>query len=299
MRQAEDAITAMSAELDTLSSMPDDDVQEWQQVKRDWEEQKGHQKEAREEFFRCKEAAHQERSAVQAESTNMQQKRDRLTARGIKLSEQRERLRSATAEGLSEKERREAEIAAKTADRRQFEEKSLEQITNTERSIQEASVNAQQAWQQTQIIMSAFHQQQPMTNTAAAMEEPTTPEGDLPGTFSRPAPTATPAFRFPPFASNDHAGMRGAGGPSAFRHDNRPRSTSVLSGSSLYADFDDQDPAPPMPSMRPFGKLRGRQGSLSSGSGSGSGSSQRDPASPANGGIRMSPAEKRGSPIWN
>ena len=297
MRQADEAITLISNELDSMNSIPEDDVKDWQQAKHDWEVEKGHQDKTREELFRCKEVAWQERSAVQAEGTSTQQKRERLTTRGTKLNEQRQRLLSATAEGLNEKERREAEIAAKAADRRQFEERSQEQVTNMQRSIQEAQLNAQQAWQQVQALQSA-HQQQQLMN--AAIDEPITPEGDIPGT-GMPSSTAPSGFRFPGFVSNDYATMRG-GSSTAFRHDIRPHSTSLLSGgNSTYADFDDQDPAPPMPSLRPIGKLRGRQESGSSGSGSGSGSSssQRDPTSPAVGGMRMSPSEKRGSPVWN
>ena len=295
MRQADEAVAAISSELESMNSIPEDDVEQWQQMKRRWEAEKSHQNKAREELLRCKESAHQERSALQAEGTSTQQKRDRLTTRGIKLNEQRERLLSATAEGLNERERREAEIAAKAADRRQFEERSQEQVTSIQRSIQEAQFNAQQAWQQAHILNSA-HQQQQMMNIA--IDEPITPEGDIPGTVLPHSSTAGSGFRFPGFASIDQPTIRGRF-PTSFQHDTRPRSTSVLSGNSAYADFDDQDPAPPMPSLKPIGKFNGRKESGSSGTGSGSGSSQRDPMSPAIGGMRISPAEKRGSPVWN
>ena len=291
MRQADEAVAAMSTELDSMNSVPEDDVKQWQQAKQEWDVEKRRQDEAREELLRCKEAASQERSTIQTEGLTTQQKRDRLTTRRTKLDEQRQRLLSATAEGLNEKERREAEIAAKAADRRQFEERSQEQVNAIQRSIQEAQFNAQQAWQQAHMLNNA-HQQQLIMN--AAIDEPTTPEGDIPGTVPPSSSTAASGFRFPGFASNEHSTMRGSS--SAFRTDVRPRSTSILSGNNPYTDFDDQDPAPPMPSLRPIGKLRLRQESGSSGSGSGS--SQRDPMSPANG-LRMSPAEKKDSPVWN
>lgn len=289
IRQADEAVAVISSELDSLNAMPEDDVEEWQQAKRQWETEKYHQHKAREALSRCKEVASQEKSAAQAEHMTAQQKRERLATRGAKLNEQRQRLLSATAEGLSEKERREAELIAKLSDRRQFEERNQEQITGVQRSIQEAQFNAQQAWQQVRMLSSAHHQQHLMN---AAVDEPATPEGEIPGTFMPSFATIAPGFRFPGFPS-DHPSMRG-GTSSAFRQDVRPRSTSVLSGNSTSADFDDQDPAPPMPSLRPIGKLRGRQESCSSGSGSGSAGSPRDPMS-----LRRSPAEKKGSPVWN
>jgi len=293
IRQADEAIAAMSYELDSMDSVPQDDTEQWTETKREWEMGKSQENKAREELLRCKEAAHQERSAVLAEGTLTQQKRDRLTTRGTQLNEKHQRLMSATAQGLSERERREAEVAAKIADRRQFEERSQEQVTQIQKSIQEAQVSAQQAWQQVHIFSSA-HQRQQLTN--AAIDEPITPEGDISGTVAPPGSTAASNFRFPGYASTDQPTMH-SGSSTAFRYDVRSRSTSVLSSNSIYADFDDQDPAPPMPSLRPIAKFRGRQESGSSGSGSGS--SQRDPMSPAIGGVRMSPAEKRGSTVWN
>ena len=288
MRQADEAVAVISSELDSMGAMPEDDLKQWQQAKRQWELEKDNQNNAREELFRCKDSAHQEKSAAQAEGTSTQQKRDRLTTRVQKLNEHRERLLSATTEGLSEKERREAEMAAKSADRRQFEEKSQEQAINIQRSIQEAQFNAQQAWQQAQVFQSA-HQQQQMINSAN--DEPTTPEGNIPGTV----PATASVFRFPGLSSTDQSTLRG-GAAGSHRFDARPRSTSAFSGNSLYAEFDDQDPAPPMPSLRPIGKLRARNASGSSGSGSGG--SQRDSMSPI-GAFRPSPVDKRSSPVWS
>lgn len=293
IRQADEAIAAMSNELDSMDSIPQDDTEQWTETKREWERGKSQKNKAREELLRCKETAHEERSAVQAEGTSTQQKRDRLTTRGTQLNEKHQRLMSATAQGLSERERREAEVAAKAADRRQFEERSQEQVTQIQKSIQEVQVSAQQAWQQVHVFSSAHQRQQSMN---AAIDEPIIPQGDIPGAVAPPTSMAASNFRFPGYASTEQPTMRG-GSSTTFRYDVRPRSTSVLSGNSVYADSDDQDPAPPMPSLKPIAKFRGRQESGSSGSGSGS--SQRDPMSPAFGGVRMSSTEKKGSPIWN
>lgn len=283
----------MSNELDSMDSIPQDDSEQWTETKREWEVGKSQRDKARKELLRCKETAHEERFAMQAEGTSTHQKRDRLTARGTQLNDKYQRLMSATAQGLSERERREAEVVAKIADRRQFEERSQEQVTQIQRSVQEVQVSAQQAWQQVHVFSSAHQRQQSMN---AAIDEPIMPQADMTGAIAPPTLTAASNFRFPGYASTEQPTMRG-GSSTNFRYDVRPRSTSVLSSNSVYADFDDQDPAPPMPSLRPIAKFRGRQESGSSGSGSGS--SQRDPMSPAMGSVRMSSAEKRGSPVWN
>ena len=209
-----------------------------------------------------------------------------MNLRVQKLNEQREQLLAANAKGLSEMERREGEMAAKAASRRQFEDKSQEQSMNLQRSIQETQYNAQQAWQQARVLHDSY-QQPPLVSNAG--EEPTAIEVE-----SGSMAANNSSFQFPGTNAVDLPNIRG--GLAGIRHDTRPRSTSAFSRNSHHAEFDDQDPAPPMPSLRPIGKLRARKASGSSGSGSGG--SQRDPMSPI-GAFRPSPVDKRGSPVWS
>ncbi len=288
-RQADDAVASISNEIDAMGCIPENDSKHWKAKKADWEEGRDQQARSREQLFRCKESAYQERSSVQAEATSTQQKRERLHARSAKLNDQRERLQSATAQGLDERERKESEQAVKAKERQQIEERNHEQIAVFYRSLQEVQYQSQQSWHQARIVENAFHQQQMMGMSSET--EPTTPEGDLPGTNR--LTSGTSGFRFPPLGSPDlirHTSLR---------HEVRPRSTSVLSGNSHYTDFSDQDPAPPMPTRNV--PVIDRQQSGSSGSSDrGSGGSQRDPTSPVvPTGIRISPLGKNGSPVWN
>ncbi len=298
LRVANEALTQMSSEIDSLESVPEDDLRQWKEKKDLWEQSKDRQSRAREDLMRCKATADREKAAALAEEVTTRQKRERLQSRGIKLNDQLERLQSAAIQGLDEKERRDREYAAHMADRRQVEERSREHIANLQRSIQELQYHTQQTRQEAQMIESAFRQHHVLNSASPAGFQ--TPERDFLGTHHY-RPTSVSGFRFPAFATPEHAAPL-LSTPLSLRYENRPRSTSLLSGTSLSTDFLDQDPAPPMPSSRAMEIIRGQQPSRSSGSGSGSGStsSQRDPISPIGGSApRRSPVEKRSSPVWN
>ena len=297
IRVANEAIAEISAEIDSLESVPENDSKRWREKKEEWEQAKDRQLGTREDLVRHKETAEREKSAALAEEVTTRQKRERLQSRGNKLNDQLDRLQSAAVQELDEQERKHQEHAALMADRRQIEERSREQIVNLQRSIQEVQYHTQQTRQQAQMIESAFRQQHLMGATSQTGRQ--TPDRDLTGT-THYRPTSVSGFRFPAFSTPEHAAPI-LNNPLSLRHENRPRSTSLLSGSSsVYTDFFDQDPAPPMPSSRAMETIRGQQPSRSSGSGSGSISSQRDPISPVGGSApRRSSGEKRSSPIWN
>ena len=280
-----------------MESVPENDSKQWKEAKDLWDESRDRQSRAQESLLRCKESSDREKSAVQAEAATIQQKRDRLQARGTKLNDHLSRLRSASMQIHSEKERRAAEQAAKAADRQQSEERGREQVAEYQQAIQTVHQLAQQAWQQAQILESAFQQQQLISTTN--QRDHATPEGDL--TFTHPRSSISPpasGFRFPAFADLDPS-VNGLGNPLPIRYENRRRSTSILSGNSVYTDFSDPDPAPPMPLGRALDALRGRPPSGSSRSGSGSTSSQSHPISPVvETGPEKSPAENRRSPVW-
>ena len=288
-RQADEAVASISSEIDAMGCIPETDSNQWRAKKASWEQGRDQQSRSREELFRCKESAYQEKLSIQAEATATQQKRERLQTRGTKLNDQRERLQSATVQGLDERERKESEQAAKALERQQAEERTNEQIAACYRSLQEVQYQSQQSWYQARIVENAFHQQQMMGISSDA--EPVAPEGDLPGTIR--GNSGTSSFRFPPMGSPDltrHASLR---------HEARPRSTSMVSGNSHYTDFSDQDPAPPMP-VRAVPTVDRQQSGSSGSSDHGSGGSQRDPTSPAlPPGVRISPLGKKGSPGWN
>ena len=292
-RQADEAVVSLCGEVESLGTPPEDEIRLSKETRADWEEARVLQKTTRDALFGYKEAAHLERSSIHNEATSIQQKKERLLARKSKLNDQHDRLKSATSQGLNETQRKNSEQAARDLEHFQIHHESVEQMTRYQQAIEETRQATQQAWHQAQILESAFHDQQMISG--AEGERPITPEGDLPGTV--PQHTGGPAFRFPALGSLESPnGVRNQSG--SFRHsDNRPRSTSLLSGKNISADFEDQDPAPPMPA-RAIEVIRERNRRKSGGSGSGSSNSQRDPSSPVVGGATLMNPGKR-SPVWN
>lgn len=298
-RQADEAVVAISSEIESLGCIPEEDVQRAKETKAVWDEVRSSQSSAREEMLHSKDEAHKEKLSVQNEATSTQQKRERLMARKTKLNDQHERLDSATAQGIDERHRKNSEQATKELERFQIEQNFAEQMQGLVRATQESRYFTQKLWNQQQAVEAAFHHHQMLENMAPEIERPLTPEGDLPGT--NPLNANSAAFRVPAFGSPDNAGAALRSHSGSLRHGGtRPRSTSGLSGSSVYADFDDQDPAPPMPPRAvEVVKERGHMHSRNSGNGSGSSGSQRDPTSPVGAqGMQVSPVGKR-SPVWN
>lgn len=298
-RQAEEAIATISAEIDALGSLPGEDVKLFKEMKSVWDEVKKAQVASRDSLSRTREAAHRDKLSAQTEATTSQQKRERLSARSAKLHDQHEKLNISTSQTLDEKQRRDSEQAEKDLERAKMEQQCTEQMANVYRAYQDSRLSTQQAWHEVQSMEAAFREHQILLAMPTPEERPLTPEGDLPGT--NPHVTSS-ASRIPMFGSPDtpSPGQR-SHSDSLRQPTNRPRSTSGLSGHSVYADFEDQDPAPPMPARAvekiKQGGQRGRK--LSGGSGSGSSGSQRDPASPSGGnGVQPSPVGKR-SPGWN
>lgn len=277
-RQADEAVAAMSNELDSIGCIPEEDQEQWSSRKFEWEAEANQLSNAQREIATCKESAQQEKSALQGEATSTQQKRERLATRVTKLQEQLQRLQSANAQGLDEKERRQAELAVKAEDHRQSEERSQAQIASLQRSIEVVQHSTQQLMQQTQLYSNAFHQHQLIN---ATMDDSAIPESGFPNTAFH---TSTGSgFNYPALGHPEQATVRSKS--ASLRHDIRPRSTSLLSNeNSGPNEFDDQDPAPPMPSTQTIGKMSGRKQSGSAG---------------GHGLFRLSPTNKSGSPVWN
>ncbi|KAI4136874.1 MAG: hypothetical protein LQ341_005392 [Variospora aurantia] len=292
-KQADEVLASLTDEIEEVSNIPDEEMEEWKAKKSAWEEEQKRLDAAKEDYQSCKAAAHQEKQAVVAEASSTQQKHDRLQGRKAKLSEQYERLQSANSQDLDEKGRKEAEHAARLAGRRQIEERSNEQIAMVSRAIQDTQYHTQQILQQTEALAKAFHVQHNMALVTDV--DHGLVEGDAAGVAAQGLPSSGQGFRFPQFASPDTVGMQN--GLGALRQDTRPRSSSLLAGSTPYADFFDQDPAPPMPTSQAMRFFRGRQPSGSSGSGSNGSQLDASPVSVL--GSRKSPVGKKGSPVWN
>lgn len=305
VKQAEEAALLLSGEIAALGEIPEEESKRSQEADLAWKDAKHAHAAAQSEIEQIRASTDRERQAVEHEALSAARARERLTARNAKLKDHQEKLDSATAQDLDEKERKDSLQAAKDFERSQIEKQNAEQVSYFYRACQESRYFVQQACQQIRVLESAYNEQLLSTKMAPPVERPLTPEGDLPGTNPQKLAAAASSFRSSAFGSpdNPNVALRSHSG-SLRRSDTRPRSTSGLSGHSVYADFEDQDPAPPMPT-RAFEKIRerGRQHSGGSGSGSSAGS-QRDPASPLVGsGAQVSPIGKRSpvqrSPVWN
>ena len=284
MRQADDAISSISDELDAIAKIPEDDLNEWKVTKAAWEDEKVEHSSIRDHLSEMKEADHRETLTVEAEALSAQQKRERLQHRTAKLNGQYERLQSSADQGLHGKDRQSAEQFAKDSERHLMEASYKEQLNQLMRAVQESQYRSRQAWHQCQVLETAFEQQQLMaTQSSIIHSRPITPEGDLPGTL--PVTNPSTAFRFPTFGSpvtdpsypssllNANSNFSSLASPRPQQDNYRARSTSVLSGNSVYTDFSDQDPAPPMPTRTMVEEMRKHSGS----SGSASGSSPMSP----------------------
>ena len=297
MKQADEAVISIEEEIEAFGNPPEDELNSCKEMKGSWEATKQAQQSTEGALARGREAAQREKNSVQNEAQSAQQKRERLFTRRAKLQDQYEKLESVTAEGLSHRERKNSEQAAKDLQRAQLDRDLQERVASFTQNWQDSQYSIGNAMSHAQLLENAFHEQQVIVSRPPNAEErPLTPEGDLPG--EKPQKAASNTFRFPTFGTPESTGgLKGHSGSSSQAHA-RPRSTSHLSGNSNYVDFEDQDPAPPMPS-RALDAIRGRDRNKSGGSAGGSSGSNSHPASPVVGHhVLDSPVGKR-SPVWN
>lgn len=298
-RQADEQTTALCTQIETLGSMPETDLNHWKEKKALFDEVRKRQLGTREDLTRYKEAVKREKSSVEAEALQTHQKLERLQSRHAKLNDQHKRLQPAANLPSEKRERRETHRPSKSPE---AEEKPNEQIAVYAQATEETRFSTAKIWQQIQLHENLYQQNQQM---ATGLSDRVTPESDLTGTSTHVPASNMSGFRFPTLAPSDPSTPLLHSSFAPLRQETRHRSVSLLSGNSVYTDFSDQDPAPPMPSSGTLARraMRGRQPSSSSGSGSGSVSSQREQMSPM-GGVNLSrpmesPVEKRKSPVWN
>ena len=269
IRQAEDAITSFTEELDSYAAVPEEDTRQWNEQKASWDIVRKEQSRAREDLFRTKEQNSRSQTAIQAEALSARQKKERLQHRATKLSNQHKRLNVST---LSEKGRSNSDHT-KASERYQAESIYQEQVNALNREFQDVTFRYRTMWQQCQTLEAAAEQAAILSQAQARLQyesRPITPEGDLPGTnpanaINRFASFGTPELQHVTMA-NGHGGVAN-GTP----WDGRARSTSVLSGNSVYEDFDDDEDFLPVVAKRISGMGSVKEGKEGSGSGSGSG----------------------------
>jgi ubiquitination network signaling protein AcrB len=293
MKQNEDATQSISAALDDLSTMPEEETDDYSAKKEAYEKQCALLAAANESLASAKSSADSELSTFNEELKSINRQRERLIARQTRLGEQHDRITQANLQGLNEKERKAGETLAKERDHTRIEAEYSNQFSIFQRELASISMRMQQARQESQTLESQMmHQQQQSSIMGGG---PLTPEGNIPGTnpIGRPTQTAFgPGFpsshaltTLPTKMSPEPAHISPFlpyGKPFSFQNDynanfsaNRARSASNRSGgagSNYSADFEDADPIPPMPGVTKFGADVKRKGSGGSPDAAGKGS---------------------------
>ena len=307
IRQNEDATVSITAALDNLAVIPEEEVADHSSRKDAFHRQRQLLDAAIASKESVRLEGEHEISGVTSELNSIIARRERLTARQTRLAEQFDRITQANTQGMNEKERKAAESIAKEVDQARFEEHYHTQFTLINNEIQSLQRRTSQAWHE----IHAFEQQASAQEQMMKNGGQLTPEGNLPGTnTSQQVSSRSFGFGFPnaPMAPPTTLSPElGNGSPfpayaKTLPPDNcrRPRSASNRSGgaiSNFSADFEDADPIPPMLAGNDFevNVLAGRKDS-----GSSRGHNNGSPGAMAMASLG-SPVKGRGSPghgIW-
>lgn len=257
-RQHEEAINALSMQLDELETIPEEETVEYDKKKAAYEERNREVTAANESLSKIKAEAKHELSCVNNELNSTTTRKERLVARNTKLAAETERLTQANIQNLSEKERKAVESAAREKDQQR-------QTADWQRRINDLDTQLNTVRLQTEKVFREIEE------AMATANGPLTPEGELPGTLnfgarnfmfgSMNASTFVPDPQASPFQSL--AKMA----PVDVRRSRSGTNQSTGAMSGMSGDFDDADPIPPMPNHLDFdvgAALRDRKGSGSS-----------------------------------
>jgi hypothetical protein len=179
IRQTEEATAALETQLDTMESIPEEEMAAWTAQKAEFERELEALNTAKEEVLEARTTVARDLASLESDFNAAVQKRERLQGRKARLNEQYERIISANAQGLNERERRAAEQFAREQDQSKIEANFNEQLTSISRAIQDYQLRTNQLWQQASAIEQAIQQQQQQMLVETG---PLTPEGTLPGT---------------------------------------------------------------------------------------------------------------------
>ncbi|KAI9823905.1 MAG: hypothetical protein M1832_002223 [Thelocarpon impressellum] len=298
IRQAEDATGNILSHIEGLGAIPEEDARGWDQQKESWGSARQRHGDAHTEVREESKRADRHATGLRSDASSLQQKRERLQARLVKLNEQHERITEANVQGLDERERRAHESAARRKERAALEQGHFEQVNALYRTVKETQYASQQLWQQIHGIETACREQQSLQllqqQTAAAAQSqvllvaasPPTAEGAV--AVSR-KPNSSSGFVFPAYSNSPSSQQQG-----------RQRSGSLLSMVSGPLDHTDASRPPPRPTpLQPHGPIeanadRRRSEGSRSGSGSASGMSGRSSASRSGSGSVRDPTSPVG-----
>ena len=285
MKQAEDAFVTLDSEIESLETIPVDDDSEYKSWKAVYQTQSEEHQKQRTCFLSAKQAASDETQALKNEIVSLQQKRERMQARIVKLNGEHERITDANAHGLDEAQRRSAERQRKAAERMNMEMMLTErlqsinaQIDSITMPLQELATVVQAMQVQEMEMYQAAQSGSPTTNTMPALAYDI-PEGIVPVTAPGYHWNPQPAVASFMPAAYGTAISGTTPPPTVFK---RGRSSSMHSNFSGFTQSSEGSlPKPNIQRLALDDRIGGfdRKDSSASGSGSGSGS-VGDPKSP-------------------
>jgi hypothetical protein len=293
MKQAEEALTSLALQIESLETIPADDTSLYTSEKKQFQSQRDQHKQFRNDFNDAKAAAEGDIQALANEVAILQQKRERMQSRIAKLNGEHERITDANARGLDEAQRKERERTAKKAERANIETIYLQKLGDITAQYNEQSANLQNLYLAINALQEAELYAQAQTQSpTSSVPNPNAGFGDtipengmtgMPGNYpwNPTAPAYTAGYPNPMIgASSSPAG-----------HRTRGRSSSMLSNVSGFTQSSGEGPALGhlQTNMPGYGgrsiwedarEDKDRQGSSGSGSGGSGTGSVGDPKSP-------------------
>ncbi|KAI5296412.1 hypothetical protein KEM56_005453, partial [Ascosphaera pollenicola] len=126
IKQTEDQIHTLSQRVKDSENVPELERAEWKRARARFESEMERLADLRAELDAFRKSSNEKVSSVQSELTNTVQKRERLQARIVRLTEQLERITVANEKGMNERERRAAEQFARETERANIEANFLD-----------------------------------------------------------------------------------------------------------------------------------------------------------------------------
>jgi hypothetical protein len=281
MKQAEEALESITAELEALERLPEDDYREYKSARAAWQSERDMHKASRAAFESDKGDSDRQLAALNSELSTIQQKRERMQVRIAKLAGEHERITDANARGLDEAQRKEREREAREFDRQQSEAMWMDRFETLEPQIQTMQATAQALWEN-------FHAMQQVEYMAQQQQHsPDSSMGNLAYDHSEnPSwPWNPPGFNVNPYVPTSMPPASQLVMPRS-----RGRSSSMLSNVSGFtqSSTDEMPLSMQMPISRDTAEAIDRERARYNGSGAGSGSagtgsgdgSTGDPKSP-------------------
>ena len=240
IRQAEDLVSEITSEIESLGNMPDDEKEAVEEIKNVFLVQKDHVSNLRDQLETAKVESDRRARAARTENANVQQKRERVAARLNKLITQRDSLVAANSENSKNAEQRDADRQTLLASRNLQERDLLGSIQRVE--AQRMEIEAQASQLAEYLYQLEVSQQIPNTQTGpvivpSASEAPLTGYATTGASSSRNTSVAfsnnaTSAMQPPVGTPPLHSSRRS----SVLQQKSRGRSSSMLSNVSGFTD---------------------------------------------------------------